>query len=594
MSGLQKFIGAREVGPELQGPTGEGSSHAGGKNERLQARMQEMGFTSFEANEVLSNPTRAWKPTDDIIQRRKKMAHEHRLKVPTNFVSGKDTSAGGIGHRNDPTSGAPRAAQGLPEEIEDALPNRFDTDAESLEITSTFGDFTGSRAERTSLRGIGRFDNSLDQVHRDTYDNGQISLITMEPWRRRVFPSLDQLDPNGLVEDAEECEYDGSRSDSSDEEQPERDRDSNYRIVEDSVIQGHVRQLGNATNFRSCPTKPKREGEGNIEPSRHSPIDSPGLGQDVARRNNNEPQCTSVVRIASKSVSISALNAELHGKVQGRPRQLPNASPKQGQVHPNANVQYDSTGQTWLLQAGMSEDGTSNNYRLPDGDRPQWHSPAIPARLLQGRDQVPWDQTINAIHAASAKSAGPDVATSHKRVHDSGELPFVSHGSNSDARDEQDIITSNIRKRAPDLDYTPSQLLYMTYDQLSSESFDDGPYLSRGNLPDDLADTPLAQRLQFVYNLKHDEKQYLQRQAIFSSLTIDQYEECGDILIQRLGEIMSRYTDARRQKRKVASEFEKEVARREERVRGKKETVDGDLRRLRRAGEDVVRGKENY
>ena len=133
----------------------------------------------------------------------------------------------------------------------------------------------------------------------------------------------------------------------------------------------------------------------------------------------------------------------------------------------------------------------------------------------------------------------------------------------------------------------------MTYEQLTQESFDDSLHPSGEILSEDLANMSLAQKLQQVYDLKRSDKQHLQRREMFSAMAIAQHEECGDLLIENFSAVLTKYKNARQQKRRLAIEFEKEVARREERVRGNKEAVERDLRRLRRAGEDVVKGRDD-
>ena len=61
-------------------------------------------------------------------------------------------------------------------------------------------------------------------------------------------------------------------------------------------------------------------------------------------------------------------------------------------------------------------------------------------------------------------------------------------------------------------------------------------------------------------------------------------------MIRRFSDIMSKYTEARQQRRRAAKDIEEEVANREDCVRGKTTAVDKDLGRLKRGGEEVVRG----
>ena len=147
------------------------------------------------------------------------------------------------------------------------------------------------------------------------------------------------------------------------------------------------------------------------------------------------------------------------------------------------------------------------------------------------------------------------------------------------------------QKRARDLDYSPDQLSSMTFQQLNNETFTlafDAPWKSPVQ---GLSSGTLAEKMGYVLEkLKDDDAKLMQRRAFFSSLPIEQYEECANLMIRRFSDIMSKFTEARRQRRRFAKDFEEEVARREDCVRGKTSAVNKDLGRLKRGGEEVVRG----
>ena len=147
------------------------------------------------------------------------------------------------------------------------------------------------------------------------------------------------------------------------------------------------------------------------------------------------------------------------------------------------------------------------------------------------------------------------------------------------------------RKRDLELDYTPTELSGMTYKVLNSESFDHIPKISSANLQNEFPEAILKEKIQLAYNLKENDKCQSQRQALFTNLTLEQYEDAGDILLEKFSDVVGRYKEARRSKRIVAKEFEKEVLQREQIVRGKTTAVHGDLIGLRQAGQKVVQGK---
>ena len=158
-------------------------------------------------------------------------------------------------------------------------------------------------------------------------------------------------------------------------------------------------------------------------------------------------------------------------------------------------------------------------------------------------------------------------------------------------------------KRKRSLDYGSNELSNMDYVQdLQSESFDSFPSLtnlsSTHNLPS--PSLPLADRLRNIYNTPmphgsnnapvHPSNDKAARaRAFFASLQIDQYEECGDLLLDGFRDVMDRLRQARREKRKAARGMEELVAKREEWVRRKRGVLETELGRLRGAGVAVVK-----
>lgn len=128
----------------------------------------------------------------------------------------------------------------------------------------------------------------------------------------------------------------------------------------------------------------------------------------------------------------------------------------------------------------------------------------------------------------------------------------------------------------------------MDYHQLHTESFDHVPGLvPYHGLPD--PSLPLSERLHNIYPDKTHKDKAARAKAFFASLTIDQYEECGDLLLDGFRDVMDRLRQARRQKRKAARTMEEQIAKREEWVRKKRGVCELELGRLRSAGTAVVK-----
>ncbi|KAI4118008.1 MAG: hypothetical protein LQ345_001844 [Seirophora villosa] len=177
---------------------------------------------------------------------------------------------------------------------------------------------------------------------------------------------------------------------------------------------------------------------------------------------------------------------------------------------------------------------------------------------------------------------------------DSEKQPIASVRDASNGKNGHDRPTSQKRpcpesKAHEGLDYDMKTLSKMSYRQLAEESFDASPQAThlKDAAPEDKS--LLKEELLHMHSLNGPKEQVRpQRQAFFSSLSIDQYDECGELMAQQLSQIMLKFQQARREKRRVAAEFEKEVGAREKVVESRKVAVMTDLDRLKRTGQEVV------
>ncbi|KAL8778301.1 MAG: hypothetical protein Q9203_001981 [Teloschistes exilis] len=147
-------------------------------------------------------------------------------------------------------------------------------------------------------------------------------------------------------------------------------------------------------------------------------------------------------------------------------------------------------------------------------------------------------------------------------------------------------------KSQPDLDYDPKTLAKMSFQQLAEESFDTSPQAVQLKDRSLTIASSLQEKLLYLHSLDGPSEQVQsQRRAFFSSLPIDQYEGCGDMMTEHFSQLISRFKQARQQKRAVAKGFEDEIAARERLIERGKVAVAKESDRLKRAGRDVVGGK---
>ena len=168
----------------------------------------------------------------------------------------------------------------------------------------------------------------------------------------------------------------------------------------------------------------------------------------------------------------------------------------------------------------------------------------------------------------------------------------AEHFANN-ATNPQEDFRGPASKRPFQLDYDEVQLSEMTFEELKKQPFDHDPRALPSTLPNDVSNASLAEKLKHITStLQTDTERAEKRQRFFSSLTIDEHEECGDMIVGEFSHVIKKLKDARRDKRRLAMAYEEEVAVREERVRAKRELLEKDMHRLKRAGQDVISGKQ--
>lgn len=136
-------------------------------------------------------------------------------------------------------------------------------------------------------------------------------------------------------------------------------------------------------------------------------------------------------------------------------------------------------------------------------------------------------------------------------------------------------------------DYAPNILQTKTFADLTSESFDYNPAPPQPIFPPQEPTPSLNERLKRLQSLTDE-----QRRALFSGLTLAEWEESGDWLIEQFGEILQKTKDARRERREVAAVFETEIKRRFESAEAESRDTQGRLNEMRSGGMGVL-NKQN-
>jgi hypothetical protein len=143
-------------------------------------------------------------------------------------------------------------------------------------------------------------------------------------------------------------------------------------------------------------------------------------------------------------------------------------------------------------------------------------------------------------------------------------------------------------------DYDDKQLESMTYQNLKDETWESETHGKASTVPLELHDPslPLSERFQNCVKLDSEKEETQDIQVeFFAKLPTREWEEAGDLFIERFADIMTKLKEARQTKRKIAMDFEKLIDDREAAIRERSEKIDKDLADMRKGGEGVIRGK---
>lgn len=143
-------------------------------------------------------------------------------------------------------------------------------------------------------------------------------------------------------------------------------------------------------------------------------------------------------------------------------------------------------------------------------------------------------------------------------------------------------------------DYDDKQLESMTYKRLKDETWESETHGKASTVPLELHDPALSlsERFQNCVNLDSEKEETQDIQVeFFAKLPNKEWEEAGDLFIERFADIMMKLKEARQTKRKIATDFEKLIDDREAAIREGSEKLDKALADMRKGGEGIIRGK---
>ncbi|KAF4467892.1 hypothetical protein FALBO_5238 [Fusarium albosuccineum] len=331
----------------------------------------------------------------------------------------------------------------------------------------------------------------------------------------------------------------------------------------------------------------------------------PELTRDLRKHNSSrQPPDNRLHRPARPSDAFVMGNGDLLG-VSGRP--------------PRHNVQHVGDG---FQDAALTSRGKSNGYYENEQARPE--SPAKPDPKLPVREiKIRKSHTGRSeAYEASEKARSPSPTIrgaqwqAHNRKEDS-RRPVASALDDQDneslAQDEhmtprpkklkpviQNVLLKSSmpvttipttkyrdkKRRRPSPEYDDVALRSMSFAALRQQPFDFDPSKEEQKGIGVNADNLDGKLDQFRHLGEREQHE------LFSNMSIEDWESSGDWFADEFTSFMKRLTEARRQKRRIIQEFEKEAANREEAVRLKSEAIDRKLCKMKQDGQRVVEDRK--
>ncbi|OCK82053.1 hypothetical protein K432DRAFT_380755 [Lepidopterella palustris CBS 459.81] len=271
-------------------------------------------------------------------------------------------------------------------------------------------------------------------------------------------------------------------------------------------------------------------------------------------------------------------------------RQLPyvQANALQEPLQPTTAQSFHQKGAALRQKSRSADASLSTRNPAPAQEAAQPHSQL--AHLHPGTQQPPsYGQPLSQSPAYSVQNGHPTPQSVQRQPatqpRHTRTQPIVSANTNvPHHHDHQNNFTRKDREVSPIEDYDRAELFAMPYEDLKKESFDHPPHAKPSVLQNDLLQAHLPERLEWVQGHLNAEDQ----SKFFGSLATNEWEDAGNWFLEKFGHIVQKMTQARREKRKLAQEFEQEVEERHERVAKKQRGVEGAMGRMKNQGQGLI------
>jgi hypothetical protein len=128
----------------------------------------------------------------------------------------------------------------------------------------------------------------------------------------------------------------------------------------------------------------------------------------------------------------------------------------------------------------------------------------------------------------------------------------------------------------------------MSYEDLAKETWETEQHSRQFNPSTGEENATVLLKDRFEICLVENEDSQFQ---YFWQLSIEDWEQTGDLFLERFEKLMKKMRMARQNKRTLVSNYEKKIEERAHLVRGKSGNIDSKLQDMRKGGEGVLKGK---
>ncbi|KAM0426172.1 hypothetical protein ACHAPT_008516 [Fusarium lateritium] len=255
-------------------------------------------------------------------------------------------------------------------------------------------------------------------------------------------------------------------------------------------------------------------------------------------------------------------------------RGKPNGRREEERVRPESPARPDSRLPMREIRIRKSHTGRSEAYDVGDARSPsptvrgiQWpthHRKEDTHRPVDDEAEYPSQEDEHETPKPKKPKPAPRVLLESS-------MPAVAISTNRDKK-----------RRRPSPEYDDVALRSMSFSTLQQQPFDFDPSKEEQKGIGVNADNLAAKLDQFRHLGEKEQRE------LFSNMSIEDWETSGDWFVSEFTGFMQRLTEARRHKRRIIHEFEKEAADREEAVRLRTEAIDRKLCKMKQDGQRVV------